>query len=211
MGVPVLPINESIKSILKNGLNPIGANFFLENPQSRIEDLMRKVILGTEITQVVKIFLSTSYDLRKEERDFLKLINRENKVLEEHGIFLQVKSANDHLTSSTSIEISNLNIQLSIRECDVFISLYGEKTRHYIINEHQYAFQQFKLTGKPYILLYCKADDPKNADLERSMTNQLFLEENGWNHLHIKYTDSSKIFKHFLLQLESWHNRPKSN
>lgn len=143
------------------------------------------VIKAGEIARTVKIFLASSSELVEDRREFEIFINRENKRLNEQGIFLHLQLWEDHIDAMSQSRLQD-EYNRVVSECDIFFSMFFSKVGKYTAEEFEKALKQFKAKGKPLIYTYFK-DAPINInEIKRDDINS-----------KINFEESLKLLGHF--------------
>jgi hypothetical protein len=105
--------------------------------------------------QTVTVFLASSLELKEDRQRFEQMINRQNKIWQSNGIFLNLficEDGFDALSQTRSQEEYNKEI----RKSDIFVLLFYNKMGKFSEEEFDAAVEQFRATGKPKIFTYFK-------------------------------------------------------
>jgi TIR domain len=151
-----------------------------------------------------RIFLASSRELKDEREEFEILINRRNKQLISQGVFLDLVVWEDFLDVVSKTRLQD-EYNKSIRECDLFVMLFATKVGPYTQEEFDTAYEQFKATSKPLILVYFKdakmsIDAAHKKDLMSVLAFQEKLDALG--HFYTVYQSTDTLKLHFTQQLE---------
>jgi small GTP-binding protein len=159
---------------------------------------------GSAAPRTIKIFLASSSELR-EDRDAFELHFRQaNDRWHQKGIYLKIlrwESSLDAMSETRKQEEYNE----TVRESDIFISLFKTKTGKYTEEEFEVAHMAFKNYGKPQIYTYFMQANVAN---DRQMRNNLI---SLWNfqdkltnlgHYHTNYTSIEDLKLQFQQQLD---------
>lgn len=157
---------------------------------------------------ITKIFLASSYELKSDRDVFEQFIGRENKVLHQEGITLELVIWEDFIDVISQTRLQD-EYNKAIRGCDIFVMLYHTKVGKYTAEEFSIAFGQFKTTNRPQIFTYYKTAKVSLSNISREHYNSLMdfqemLLEKG--HFHTQYEHSSELAFHFSRQLKKLIN-----
>jgi Leucine-rich repeat (LRR) protein len=152
----------------------------------------------------IKIFLASSSELKRDREIFEMFINRENKRLNNEGIFLELNMWEDFVDNLSKTRLQDEYNRIA-SECDIFISLFFTKVGKYTSEEFERAFGQFKDTGKPLVYTYFK-DEPQslNQVKKEDIDSKFFFEEKLRLLGHFKsiYRNTDDLKYQFKMQLE---------
>lgn len=149
-----------------------------------------------------KIFIASSWQLRKDRAAFRELIMEQNNAWHEQGAFLQVVGWEYFLDAMSPTRLQD-EYNTAIRDCDIFVMLYHTKVGKFTREEFEVALEQFRNTGKPLIYTYCKTAAPKTPpsgeDTQSLAEFAACLE--GLKHFKTEYINRKGLQLHFLQQL----------
>lgn len=142
--------NESGDSFLVESLL---YNYGLKYKMKLVESV--KVETKKVENKTIKLFLASSSELKKDREQFEIFINRENKILNEKGIFIRLEIWEDFIDSMSRTRLQD-EYNKVIEGCDIFVSLFFTKVGKYTLEEFETAFGNFMKSGKPKIYTYFK-------------------------------------------------------
>ncbi len=125
---------------------------------------------------VIKIFLASSSELKADRIAFEIFINRKNKELNKHGVFLELVIWEDFIDTVSKTRLQD-EYNKAIKECDIFLMLFCTKVGKYTEEEFETAFGQFKKTNKPLIYTYFKDADISTGSINRNILTMLNFKE----------------------------------
>ncbi|MDP1817536.1 MAG: hypothetical protein Q8K92_23960, partial [Leadbetterella sp.] len=126
--------------------------------------------------RAVKIFLASSYELQSEREKIELEINRMNKDLRHHGIFLELLIWEDGKHIGKSFR-SQDNYNLELDTCDVFFLLFYSKVGKFTKEEFERAKARFDASNTPRMVLFQKNTDlPNNLSPADFTSRQAFLD-----------------------------------
>ncbi len=105
--------------------------------------------------RTIKIFLASSAELSQDREEIREMISVENDRLHPKGVYLQLVQWEYFMDAVSDVRLQD-EYNKAIADCDVVLSLFHTKAGKYTQEEFQYAFEQFKATGKPLIYTYFK-------------------------------------------------------
>lgn len=151
----------------------------------------------------VKLFLASSNELEQEREKFQGFINRENDQLYKKGYRIELiiwENYQDSMSQSRLQEEYNR----SIRQSDIFVSLFFSKVGKFTEEEFDTAYEQFRNYEKPLIYTYFKNAPVNSGDInEDTLSLVKFkkkLKELG--HYPTMYKSTEDLFYQFKNQLE---------
>jgi hypothetical protein len=149
-----------------------------------------------------KIFIASSWQLRRDRAAFRELIMEQNNAWHEQGAFLQVIGW-EHFIDAVSQTRLQDEYNKAIRECDVFVMLYHTKVGKFTREEFEVALEAFRATGKPLIYTYRKTTFPKKppGDDDARSVEELEARLQGLEHFKTEYPNRKGLQLHFLQQL----------
>lgn len=149
-----------------------------------------------------KIFIASSWQLRKDRAAFRELIMEQNNAWHEQGALLQVVGWEYFLDAMSPTRLQD-EYNKAIRDCDIFVMLYHTKVGKFTREEFEVALEQFRNTGKPLIYTYCKTLVPKTAPSKEDTQSVAEFEArlNGLQHFKTGYPNRKGLQLHFLQQL----------
>ena len=156
--------------------------------------------------KIIKIFLASSSELKKEREQFEIFINRKNKILVKDKVFLELIIWEDFIDSMSPTRLQS-EYNKAIEKCNIFISLFFTKVGKYTKEEFETAFKDFQNKGSiKYLYTYFK--ETKNISVTKNNRKDLnslwdfqeFLEELG--HFQTNFETTEGLLKHFNEQLD---------
>ncbi len=178
----------------------------------RIDDLLYHVGLRNpekekntnSKNKTIKVFLASSAELKEDREKFEIFINRENKRLNEQGIFIELNLWEDFIDAMSQTRLQD-EYNKVVRGCDIFVSLFFTKVGKYTAEEFEQAFGQFQATGKPYVYTYfkdeyVKIDKLNKPDMDSKFEFQEKLKALG--HFPTTYSNIDNLKFQFKAQLE---------
>lgn len=149
-----------------------------------------------------RIFIASSWQLRKDRAAFRELIMEQNNAWHEQGAFLQVVGWEHFLDAMSPTRLQDEYNQ-AIRNCDVFVMLYQSKVGKYTREEFEVALDQFRKTGRPLIYTYHKTLVPKKppGDEDAQSVAKFEARLKGLEHFKTEYPSRKGLQLHFLQQL----------
>lgn len=171
-------------------------NLGLPNPEKRKNTIMKN--------KTITIFLASSSELKNDREKFEIFINRENKKLNEEGVFLKLELWEDFIDSMSQTRLQD-EYNKVVKSSDIFISLFWTKVGKYTSEEFESAFNQFKETNKPRIYTYFKNDKIEMSQINKDDINSKFeFEEKLKNlgHFPTNYDSIEALKFHFKSQLD---------
>ena len=178
----------------------------VECPKS-FEDVSVSTLLeGVEkhtALRTIRVFLASSSELF-EERDAFELhFRRLNDQLIAEGVYLEIVRWENFLDCISELGLQNEYNQ-SVRDCDVFVSLFFTKAGKYTVEEFDVAYKQYITASKPLIYTYFK-DAPvttggwKKEDHDSIDALKKKLQDLG--HYPTVYSTTDSLILHFRNQL----------
>ena len=148
----------------------------------------------------IKIFLASSSELSKDRKEFELLINRQNKRLHQHNIFLSLEIWED-FTDAIALEGIQSEYNKVARSCNIFVMLVHNKVGKYSAEEFDNALNQYRSAQKPLIYVYMKKPyTTENLnDIQTLLTFRQRLEE--IKHYPVEYRTTDKLKEHFSDQI----------
>lgn len=149
-----------------------------------------------------RIFIASSWQLRKDRAAFRELIMEQNNAWHEQGAFLQVVGWEHFLDAMSPTRLQD-EYNKAIRDCDVFVMLYQSKVGKYTREEFEVALDQFRKTGRPLIYTYHKTLAPKKPPSDEDAQSVAEFEGRlkGLEHFKTEYPSRKGLQLHFLQQL----------
>ena len=209
-------LKENIEEIINNSdvrkPTEIKTNRKISNPAPKTvkqrDNIPKKNKSNSIGSQTIKIFLASSSELKEERERFEIFIGRENKRLNEKGIFLRLDIWEDFLDAVSQTRLQN-EYNLAINSCDIFVMLFFTKVGKFTTEEFEKAFKHFKESDTPKIYTYFKIGDIKSTNIDRESTNSLWnfqdkLKELG--HFQTVFESNAEIHLHFKSQLEKLYD-----
>jgi hypothetical protein len=165
--------------------------------------------------KTIKIFLASSAELSEDREEIREMISVENDRLHPKGIYLQLVQWEYFMDAVSEARLQD-EYNKAIGECDVVLSLFYTKAGKYTQEEFQYAYAQFKATGKPLIYTYFKTAVSAVAASEEHQKSlaafKTYLSQLG--HFYSAYDEINDLKYKLKLQLdrllESFHEEVPS-
>ncbi|MEM0992547.1 MAG: NB-ARC domain-containing protein, partial [Bacteroidota bacterium] len=110
------------------------------------------------MTKKIKLFLASSNELKAEREHLKSKIATKNGTLHDKGIYLNLKIWEDESEMMSDTRSQDEYNKL-VRAADIFICLAFTKVGKYTHEEFEQAYQQFKRTGQPKIVVYFKKEN----------------------------------------------------
>nr|WKN35172.1 COR domain-containing protein [Tunicatimonas sp. TK19036] len=156
------------------------------------------------VRKTFTIFLASSSELKEDREQFEIFINRENKQLNDKGIFLRLELWEDFIDAMSTTRLQNEYNKI-VKECDIFVSLFFTKVGKFTKEEFETAFGEFREHGKPLIYTYFKSgqidiDQINEADIQSKVQFENKLKELG--HFKTSYKNIDDLKYQFKKQLE---------
>ena len=154
--------------------------------------------------KIIKIFLASSNELKTEREQFEIFINRKNKQLIKDNLFLQLEIWEDFIDAMSKTSLQN-EYNKTIKECDIFVSLFCTKVGRYTAEEFETAFEHFKEKEKPLIYTYFKNSNVNLIDIPMEIFKPFkeFQEKlKSLGHFQTNFKGISELKEHFGNQLE---------
>jgi formylglycine-generating enzyme required for sulfatase activity len=151
-----------------------------------------------------KLFLASSSEFCEERKEFELFIGRKNKELHARGVFIEVVLWEDFLDAMSKTRLQDEYNQ-AIRECDLFVMLFGSKVGRYTDEEFETALGQFKAIGKPLIFTYFNAAETsiRSIDLADLTSLRTFEEKlKALGHYQTVYKNIDELKYKFNQQLD---------
>ena len=150
-----------------------------------------------------KIFIASSWQLRKDRAAFRELIMEQNNAWHEQGAFLQVVGWESFLDAISPTRLQD-EYNNAIRDCDIFVMLFHTKVGKHTREEFEVALEQFRKNGKPLLYAYHKTLAPKAAPSDEDTQSVAEFEarlHDDVQHFKTGYTNRKGLQLHFLQQL----------
>jgi hypothetical protein len=151
----------------------------------------------------IRIFLACSAELRADRDEFDLYFRQQNDALINDGIYLEILRWEHFLDTMSRTRLQD-EYNASIRDCDIFVSLFFTRTGRYTGEEFTVAWERFKVAGKPDILTYFKdAEITTGAACEKDLISLLAFKKKlqRLGHYPTTYTDAEHLKRHFRDQL----------
>jgi internalin A len=116
---------------------------------------------------VIHIFLASSSELRADRDTFDLYLRQQNDMFMQEGIYLEIVRWENFLDAMSETRLQD-EYNNSIRDCDVFISLFFTKAGKFTEEEFDVAHRQFEKTGKPLIYTFFLSADVNIDKLPKS-------------------------------------------
>ncbi len=152
----------------------------------------------------IKVFLASSSELEKDRADFETFIGRQNKVLIDQNVFIELIIWEDFIDTISKTRLQD-EYNKAIEKSDIFIMLFFTKVGMYTKKEFLTAYNRFKRHGKPLIYTYFKNAEINSGTLNRNNAISLWdfqdkLKELG--HFVTNYDSVDSLKFHFQSQLQ---------
>ena len=126
--------------------------------------------------KVLKLFLASSFELKKEREKIEEALNRKNKLLRKRGFMVELLIWEDGKHIGTSLR-SQDNYNLEIEQCDLFVMLFYSKVGKYSLEEFELAKSLYEQNEMPRICIFQKdVDLPKNLKKADADSRYAFLD-----------------------------------
>jgi hypothetical protein len=152
---------------------------------------------GNNKMKKVKIYLSSSAELKGDRHEVEMLFARMNQHSQSHDVFYELL-----MWETLPAAVSNMRMQDEynkiILECDVIILLVHSKIGKYTLEEFETAYRSFLEKGKPLIFTYFKDTSIRTSEVTKSNILSLIdfknrLGEIGHFYLQYQTTESLKL------------------
>ena len=149
-----------------------------------------------------RIFIASSWQLRKDRAVFRELILEQNNAWHEQGAFLQVVGWEYFLDAMSPTRLQD-EYNNAIRDCDIFVMLYHTRVGKFTREEFEVALEQFHNTGKPLIYTYHKTSASKKPPSDEDTQSLAKFKDRleGLQHFKTEYPNRKGLQLHFLQQL----------
>ncbi|WP_291995735.1 hypothetical protein [Candidatus Accumulibacter sp. ACC003] len=151
-----------------------------------------------------KLFLASSSEFCDERKEFELSIARKSKELRPRGVVIDVVLWEDFLNAMSKTRLQDEYNQ-AIRECDLFVMLFGSKVGRYSAEEFETAHAQFKASGRPLIFTYFKDVQFSSTSVNREDLASLWAFEDKLKvleHFPTVYTNMDQLKHEFNQQLD---------
>lgn len=156
------------------------------------------------MNKTITIFLASSEELENDRREFEIFINRENKELNEKGIFLRLEIWEDFIDKMSKTRLQD-EYNTAVINSDVFLSLFWTKVGKYSSEEFNKALMSFQDKGRPFVYTYFKNApvNPKDLNEEDANSKFRFLKElKELGHYPTDYNNIEDLKYKFKMQLQ---------
>ena len=182
------------------------------NESLRIEELLRNVGLPNPETnrrkqtknKTIKIFLASSSELKDDREKFEIFINRENKQLNNEGVFLKLELWEDFIDAMSQTRLQD-EYNNTAKNCDIFVSLFFTKVGKFTTEEFDSAFRKFKESGKPLVYTYFKDEQVNMSKIKEAEIQSKFAFEKklkSLEHFPTLYKNIGDLKYEFKMQLD---------
>ena len=180
----------------------------LESPADQTDDMSKNASITQVVSETkneiktIRIFLASSSELVEDRKEFEIFINRQNKQLVNKGIFLELVLWEDFI-DCMSKEGLQKEYNKSIRESEIFVSLFFSKVGQHTEEEFSTAWNEFGKSGKPFIYTYFKDSPVKIGSLEEDFQTVLNFRKKlkDLGHYRTSYENIDALKNHFQNQL----------
>ncbi|MDP4270780.1 MAG: COR domain-containing protein [Bacteroidota bacterium] len=192
---------ENAKVICNESQDSITINELLYNvglPSPRINKI------SNMSTKTIAIFLASSSELKEDREQFEIFINRENKRLNQEGIFLNLELWEDFIDAMSKTRLQD-EYNKVIASCDIFISLFKTKVGKFTAEEFETAFTQFHHNNKPLVYTYFKDEQINMSSIDKDDILSKFEFEaklKGKGHFPTIYKNIEDLKYQFKIQLD---------
>lgn len=159
---------------------------------------------STTQTRRIKIFLASSFELKKDRDAFDLYFRQANDSYLKQGIYLQVERWETFLDVMSETR-SQDEYNRKVRDSDIVLCLFKTKVGKFTEEEFDVAYGQFQATGTPKIFTYFKeysisSKSAKSADLKSLEDFKQKLKDMG--HFYTNYKSTEHLKLHFSDQLK---------
>ena len=179
-----------------------------------IEDLLYNVglpglstdPLEKKLNKKINIFLASSLELSEEREQFEIFINRENKRLNDVGIFINLTIWEDFFDAVSKTR-SQDEYNKSVISSDIVVCLFFTKVGKYSAEEFEVAYNNFKIHGKPIIFTYFKNAPVNSRSINGGDFNSIKDFEHKLakiGHFPTEYSTVDDLKYKFKIQLEKF-------
>src|SRR5271157_3910111 len=158
---------------------------------------------GAPSLRTIRIFLASSAELRKDRDAFELYFLQQNDEFMKKGFKLKVERW-ESFFSAMSKTRSQDEYNKVIRQCDVFVSLFGSKIGKYTKEEFDVAHRQFKSSGKPFIYTFFRNTEFKTGNAPRKDLRSLWAFQEKLEkleHFYDRYENIEDLMLQFRGQL----------
>ena len=143
---------------------------------------------------IVKIFLASSSELKRDREQFEIFINRKNKEYIKKGLFLELVIWEDFLDAMSSTCLQD-EYNKAVANCDIFVSLFHTKVGNYTEEEFLKALETFKSNGKPLIYTYFKDEAINMIKITPSVLSLLNFKQklSDLGHFYTNYAEINDL------------------
>lgn len=142
--------------------------------------------------RTIRMFLASSSELREDRDEFDLYFRQQNDQLVEKGFYLKVIRWENFLDAMSETRLQD-EYNETIRNCEVFVSLFFTKTGKFTEEELNVAHQQFQRTKKPLIYTFFKNADIKTSSALKEDLNSLWAFQEKLDKLGHFYTGYDNI------------------
>lgn len=101
----------------------------------------------------INIFIASSSELKNDREQLILFLSRENDKLLTKDIYLKLTLWEESIDVMPNAPLQD-EFNKTVKQSDIFVSLFYTKVNKFIIKEFETALGQFKKTGKPLIYTY---------------------------------------------------------
>ena len=160
---------------------------------------------GNVAVKTIRIFLASSAELREDRDAFDLYFRQQNDRLRKQGLYLEIIRWENFLDAMSSTRLQD-EYSKSIRNCDLFVSLFKTKTGKYTEEEFEVAHKTFQETGKPLIYTYFQKATVSTSERNRKALMSLWAFQSKLkelDHFYTEYESIDSLQKHFRDQLDT--------
>ena len=152
--------------------------------------------------EVIRFFLASSSELKRDRDVFEIFINRKNKEYVRKGVFIELVMWEDFIDAMSPTRLQD-EYNKTIEQCEVFISLFHKKVGTYTEEEFTKAYETFKAKGKPLVYTYFKDAPIKMSEITPEIKGLLNFKEKlaRLGHFYTVYNDINDLKYKFGEQL----------
>ena len=151
--------------------------------------------------KIIKIFLSSSLELKQERTGFELFISRMNNFLTRQNVYVELITC-ESVVSALSPAGSQDTINLEIRHCDLFVGIYTKTIGRFSEEEFDIALEGFKTGEKPKrIFTYFRETDLKSDAIDERLKN-FSAKIMELNHYFTLYANIEGLILNFSKQFE---------
>ncbi|MCB2262487.1 MAG: hypothetical protein LGR52_06045 [Candidatus Thiosymbion ectosymbiont of Robbea hypermnestra] len=158
--------------------------------------------------KIIRIFLASSSELRKDRDEFEIYFRRQNDRLLKEQLYLEIVRWENFLDAMSSTRLQN-EYNEEIRRCHIFVCLFKTRAGKFTEEEFNVAYRRFRDTGKPFIYTYFRKANISTLDNNRDDIKSLWRlvdKIKRLDHFYTPYSSPDGLVKHFHDQLNKLRN-----